>query len=80
LGKTFSARIHFPDSVQIPFAIPIPSGSLLKSEGTSEQSLKVLLCKKRPSEYTYRTLYVYRDPEEQGVWGEARGHTPSGVA
>jgi len=32
LGKTFSARIQFPDSVQIPFALPIPSEALLDPE------------------------------------------------
>jgi len=30
--KTFSARIQFPDSVQIPFALPIPSEALLDPE------------------------------------------------
>ena len=40
LGKTFSARIQFPDSGWFPFLLLFPSGSLLKSEGTSEEFLE----------------------------------------
>ena len=40
LGKTFSARIQFPDSGWFPFLLLFPSGSLLKSEGTSEEFIE----------------------------------------
>ena len=37
LGKTFSARIQFPDSVRFRFAILIPSEFLLASEDFPEE-------------------------------------------
>jgi len=51
LGKTFSARIPFPDSGWFPFLLLFPSGSLLKSEGTPEEFLE------SPVYPIYNTLY-----------------------